>query len=199
MKLSFFSGREDGIHRSGVAIIMSKFAEAALMEWRPINDRIITARYHSKFIKLTIIRVYAPILDAEKEVKDEFYEQLQSVVEKVNKHDMVIITGDMNAKVGACNKDKERIMGTHGTGTINENGERFVEFCGMNKCVITGTLFQHKDIHKNTLTSPDKRTTNQIDHILVNQRYRSSVTVTRAMRGADVGSDYQLVRSRIKL
>ena len=50
----FFSSREDGIHRSGVAIIMSKFAEAALMEWRPINDRIITARYHSKFIKLTI-------------------------------------------------------------------------------------------------------------------------------------------------
>ena len=48
---------------------------------------------------------------------------------------MVIITSDMNAKVGACNKDKERIMGTHGTGTINENGERLVEFCGMNKYV----------------------------------------------------------------
>ena len=51
--------------------------------------------------------MYAPTLDADEEVKDEFYEQLQSVVEKVNKHDMVIITGDMNAKLGACNKDKE--------------------------------------------------------------------------------------------
>ena len=90
-------------------------------------------------------------------------------------------------------------MGTHGTGTINENRKRLVEFCGMNKYVITGTLLPHKDIHKNTWTSPDKRTTNQIDHVLVNQRYRSSVTDTRAMRGADMGSDHQLVRSRIKL
>ena len=64
--------------------------------------------------------MYAPTLDSDEEVKDEFYEQLQSVVEKVNKHHMVIITGGMNAKVGACNEDKERIMGTHGTGTINE-------------------------------------------------------------------------------
>ena len=44
--------------------MMSKFAEAALMEWRPTKDRIITARYHSKFIKLTIIHVYVPTFDA---------------------------------------------------------------------------------------------------------------------------------------
>ena len=80
-----------------------------------------------------------------------FKKQLQSVVEKVNKHDMVIIVGDMNAKVGACNKDKEQTMGIHGTGTPMKNGERQVESCGMNKYVITGTWFPHNNIKKKNL------------------------------------------------
>ena len=52
-----YSGREDGLHRNGVAIMMSSFAEKTLMEWKPINDRIIIARFYSKFIKLTIIHI----------------------------------------------------------------------------------------------------------------------------------------------
>ncbi|PIK41764.1 endonuclease-reverse transcriptase [Apostichopus japonicus] len=89
-------------------------------------------------------------------------------------------------------------MGKHGTGVINNNGERLVDFCGLNHFVITGTLFPHKEIHKNTWTS-DKRTNNQIDHVLINKKYRSSVRDTRVMRGADAASDYQLVRTQIKL
>jgi hypothetical protein len=90
-------------------------------------------------------------------------------------------------------------MGTNGTGIINSNGEQLVEFCGLNDFVITGTLFPHKDIHKNTWTSPDKRTNNQIDHVLINQKYRSSIKDTRVMRGADAASDHQLVRTQMKL
>ena len=52
---------------TGVGIMMSKHAEASLMEWQPINDQIIMARFHSKYIKLTIIHTYAPTLDAEDE------------------------------------------------------------------------------------------------------------------------------------
>jgi hypothetical protein len=93
-----YSGREDGIHRSGVAIMMSKLAGSALMEWRPVNERIITARFYSKFIKLTIIQVYAPTMDADDETKETFYEQLQTEVKRTHKHDIVLITGDLNAK-----------------------------------------------------------------------------------------------------
>ena len=44
-----FSGREDNIHRHGVAIMMTKKAEQALMEWKPISDRIIDARFFSEY------------------------------------------------------------------------------------------------------------------------------------------------------
>ena len=123
-----YSGREDGMHRSGVAIMMSKHEEASLMEWQPIN-RVIMARFYSKYIKLTIIHTYAPTLDAEDEDKELFYEQLQSTVEKVNKHDLLlIITGDMNAKVGSSNHNRERVMGKHGTGILEQLGDHWNYF-----------------------------------------------------------------------
>uniref|UniRef100_A0A0L8HCZ0 Endonuclease/exonuclease/phosphatase domain-containing protein n=1 Tax=Octopus bimaculoides TaxID=37653 RepID=A0A0L8HCZ0_OCTBM len=113
--------------------------------------------FYSRVIKLTVIHVYAPTTDAEDEVKDTICEQLQTVVENVHKQDVVIMAGDMNAKVGANNKENERIMGKHGIGIINRDGERLLEFCRMNDLIFTGTIFPHKDIHKNTWTSPDKK------------------------------------------
>ena len=58
-------------------------------------------------------------------------------------NDLLLITGDMNAKVGSSNHNRERVMGKHGTGIMNINGERLIDFCEMNNLVITGTVFPH--------------------------------------------------------
>ena len=107
--------------------------------------------------------------------------------------------GDLNAKVGEDNDGYENIIGSHGVGERNDNGERLVDFCGLNNLMVTGTIFPHKLIHKQTWTSPGGKTKNQIDHVLVSRQHRTSVMDTRAMRGADIASDHQLVRSKIKL
>ena len=60
------------MHRNGVDIMMSEHAEASLMEWEAINDRIIMARFYSKYIKVTVIHTSAPRLDAEDEDKELF-------------------------------------------------------------------------------------------------------------------------------
>ena len=49
-----FSGREDNIHRHGVAITMTKKAEQTLLEWKSISDRIIYARFFFKYVKLSM-------------------------------------------------------------------------------------------------------------------------------------------------
>ena len=61
--------------------------------------------------------------------------------------------GDTNAKVGLDNTGREEIMGKHGFGTMNENGELFADFCTFNDLVIGGSVF--KTMHKATLVSPD--------------------------------------------
>ena len=71
--------------------------------------------------------------------------------------------------------------------------------CEENRLVIGGTIFKHKDIHKLTWTSPDGRTQNQIDHIIINSKWRTSLQDVIAKRGADIGSDHTLVTGKIKL
>ena len=90
-------------------------------------------------------------------------------------------------------------MGIHGLGMQNENAEKLCEFCQSNGLVITGTLFPHKDIHKATWTSADGRTHNQIDHLMISGKWRSSVMDTRVQRGADASSDHYMVKTRLKI
>ena len=49
--------------------MMTKEATKALIDWSPINERIIKARFYSKFVKLTVKHVYAPTNDADEQTK----------------------------------------------------------------------------------------------------------------------------------
>jgi len=195
-----YSGRDDDAHLSGVAMFLSRKAASCLISWSPVNDRIITARFNSRYIRTSIVQVYAPTNNAEEKAKDVFYEQVQKVLDKIPKHDIVILMGDWNAKVRDQQDGEEGVVGHHGLyGERSENGQRFVELCASNNMVITTTLFPHKDIHKHTWVSPDVRTKNQIDHVVVCGKFRRSVLDTRAFCGADVNSDHHLVIAKIKL
>ena len=84
------------------------------------------------------------------------------MINTVPKHDIKLIIGDFNAKVGLDNTGFEDVMGKHGVGVRNDNGSRLVDFCDYNNLVITGTCFPHKEIHKLTWRSPDGKTHNHI-------------------------------------
>nr|KAG5693732.1 hypothetical protein BaRGS_002115 [Batillaria attramentaria] len=182
-----YSGHtEDGApHTEGVALMLAPEAQRALIGWEPVNSRIITAKFitKKKDIKLNIIQCYAPTNDAEEEKKDDFYQQLQTVIDRGGAKDMTILMGDFNAKIGSDNTGYEDTMGTHGLGQMNENGERFADFCALSQLVMGGSIFPHKRIHKATWRSPDHVTENQIDHICISRKFRRSWRDVRVMRG----------------
>ena len=112
---------------------------------------------------------------------------------------MTILMGDFNVKIGSDNTGYEDIMGTHGLGQMNENGEHFANLCTLNQLVIGGSIFPHKCIHKATWRSPDHRTENQINHICISRKFRRSWWDVRVLRGADVSSDHHLVVTVVRL
>ena len=131
-EIILYSGREDDVHQSGVAIVMTRYAGRCLESWSPASDRIITARFHSRYIKTTIVQVHAPT----KEAKGTFYDQLQKVLNAVPRHDMLLVMGDWNAKEGARQESESGIVGKHGLiCERNDNGDRFVPFCACNNLV----------------------------------------------------------------
>ena len=70
------------------------------MDWTPISKRIIEARFYAKYKKLTVIQTDAPMNDGVDEEKDEFYNQLQDTISSCNRHDMIVLMGDLNTKIG---------------------------------------------------------------------------------------------------
>jgi len=192
-----YSGHETE-HSRGVGILLSKSIRDSLLEWEPISDRIIRARLSVKYGKLQIIQCYAPTEDKDLSLKEAFYSQLDQTLAKIPKQDMVILMGDFNAKVGSSNDNAEHVMGRHGLGTRNENGELLIDVCSSHNLVIGGTLFPHKDCHKVTWNSPNRRDRNQIDHICISQRWSKALLDVRNKRGADVGSDHHLVIGKLR-
>ena len=104
---------------------------------------------------------------------EQFYEDLQDLLELTPKKDVLFIIGDWNAKVG--HKEKPEVTGKFGLGVQNEAGQRLIEFCQENALVIANTLFQQHNRRFYTWTSPDGRHQNQTDYILCSQRWRSSI------------------------
>jgi endonuclease/exonuclease/phosphatase family metal-dependent hydrolase len=150
----------------------------------------------------TLRQVYAPTNDADEETKDSFYDKLQSVIHLTPRHDITIVVGDLNAKVGTKLDGEDGIVGEHGLQSErNDNDERFSSLCANNNLAIVSTMFPHKKIHLHTWTSANGHHHNQIDHVAINGQYKRSINDVRAHRGADVGSDHNLVviKTRLKL
>jgi len=70
-----------------------------------------------------------------------------------------------------------------------------IQFAVSNGLNVRSTMFPHRE----TWCSANGRTANQIDHILISNRFRRAITDIRALRGPDIGSDHNLVKINFKV
>ena len=133
----YYCGKES-LRRNGVAIMVNKRVQNAVLGCNLKNDRMISVRFQGKPFNIRVIQVYAPTSNAEE--AEWFYEDLQDLLELTPKKDVLFIIGDWNAKVGSQETPGE--TGKLGFGVQNEAGQRLIEFCQENRLVIANTLFQ---------------------------------------------------------
>ena len=167
----YYCGQES-LRRNGVALIVNKRVWNVVLGCSLKNDTVISVHFQGKPFNITVIQVCAPTSNAEEAKVEQFYEDIQELLELTPKKDVLFIIGDWNAKVGS--QETPGVTGKFGLGVQNEAGQRLTEFCQKNSPVIASTLFQQ---HKRRLymwTSPDGQYQNQIDYIC-SQRWRSSI------------------------
>ncbi|MBN3275755.1 CFDP2 protein, partial [Polyodon spathula] len=192
----YYSGN-DNIRRNGVAIIANKKIAKTVQCFNAVNDRIMTARFHGKPRSLTILQVYAPTTDAKEEDIEKFYSDLQQAIDQVPAKDIILIGGDFNAKVGAGGEPP--VVGKFGLGERNEAGDRLVQCCQENRLLIANTWFEQPKRRAYTWIAPNGQYRNQIDYLLCQQHWKSSVQAVKTLPGADCGSDHQLLVAKVKL
>lgn len=108
--------------------------------------------------------------------------------------------GDLNAKIGKGRV--ENIIGEHGLGLRNERGDRLLQFCQDQNMAIMNTWFELPPRRLYTWKSPQDNeqncVRNQIDYVMINQRFRNSIKSARTYPGADVPSDHTLLVAKFK-
>ena len=121
-------------------------------------------------VNITIIQVYAPTTTDSENEYDRFYEDLQQAINRVPRRLALFVMGDFNAKLGECSNQLPT-LGQYGLGERNEAVDTLYSFCVENNLTITKTLFNHPKRKRYTRIAPDGKTRNQIDYIMVHNRW----------------------------
>lgn len=199
----------------GVMLIMDSVMSASLVDWKPISDRLLRARFRlARRAHLSVLLCYAPTntpCDAAPAVG--FYQELHSELSALPRRDAVVVLGDFNARVGTDADGAWRgVIGRFGGDRFaaergqdgswryqpveclpNANGKRLLDLAAQQGLVLANTCFEHKGVHLHTFDSDAQTRRCTLDYILVSKRYMSGVRDARVYRQFDVLSDHRLL------
>ena len=113
----YYCGQES-LRKHGVTIMVNKRVQNAVLVCNFKSNRRISVPFQSKLFNITVIQVYAPTSNAEEAKVEQFYEDLQELLELTHKKDVLFIVGDWNAKVGS--QETPGVTGKFGLGEQNE-------------------------------------------------------------------------------
>ena len=150
-------------------------AVSRMTEW----SLLVSKANHS----VSVIQVYAPTSNTEEAEVEQFFEDLQDLLE-TPKEGVLFIIGDWNAKVGS--QETPGVTGKYGLWVRNKARQRLIEFCQENALVIANTFFQQHKRRLYTWISPDGQHQNQIDYSLCSQRWRSSIQSTTTKKDQEL-------------
>ena len=113
----YYCGQES-LRRNGVALVVNERVQNAVLGCNLKNDRLISVHFQGKPFNITVFQVYAPTSNAEETEVEQFYEDLQDLLELTPKKDVLFIIGDWDAKVGS--QETPRVTGKFGLGLQNK-------------------------------------------------------------------------------
>ena len=144
----FYNG-DDG-RKNGIGIVLREELTESVLEVKRVSDRLMAMKLEVNGSILNIVSAYAPQVNNSMEEKNDFWEDLDGLIESISKEERIVLGADLNGHVGKGNIGDEEIMGRYGAGTRNKEGSMVVDFGKRMDLVIFNTYFKKKDEHRMT-------------------------------------------------
>jgi hypothetical protein len=175
------AGDNESGRGGGVGFLVKEELWSMVSEVMVVSSRIISVAVKVGSRECWVFQVYAPTNEYHKEVKERFWAQLRSEVEKRRRSAAVIVMGDLNGRIGSRLEDAD-IVGSYGEETVNENGESLLELCRGSDLVVLNGFFPHKKVHKMTyvqrmVDGADREAI--LDYFCISKEMKSSVIDVR--------------------
>ena len=129
----------------------------------------------------TIVSAYAPTMTNPDEVKDKFYDDLDSVISAAPRTDKLIFLGDFNAKLGIDHQTGEGVIVTEGVRKCNSNGLLLLRKCAEHELLITNTVFRLPTRRKTSWMQARSKHGHLIDYVIVRRKDRQDVRMTKTI------------------
>ena len=114
--------------KNGIGIVVSEELVESVLEVKRVSERLMTIQLEVKGSILNIVSAYAPQVNNSMEEKNDFWQDLNGLIESVSKQERIVLGADLNGHVGEGNIRDEEIMGWYRAGTKNKEGSMVVDF-----------------------------------------------------------------------
>ena len=162
----FYYGADGRKNEIGI-VVREEVAESVL-EVRRLSDRLMAMKLEVNGSILNIVSAYASQVNNSMEDKNDFWEDLDGMIESISTEERIVLGADLNGHVGEGNIEDEEIMGRYGAGTRNKEGSMVVDFGKRMNLAIVNTYFKKKNEHTMTYKSGKKST--QVDYVMCRRR-----------------------------
>ena len=169
----------------------------SVLEVKRVSDRLMAMKRKVKGSILNIVSAYAPQVNNSMEEKNDFWENLDGLIESISKEERIVLGADLNGDVREGNVGDEEIMGRYGAGTRNKEGSMVVDFGKRMDLAIVNTYFKKKDEHRMTYKSGGKST--QVDYVMCRRRNLKEMCDCKAIVNECVAKQHRMVVCKMGL
>ena len=191
-----FYNRADG-RKNGIGIVLREELAESVLEVKRVSNRLMAMKLEVNGSILNIVSAYAPQVNYSMEEKNDFWEDLDGLIESISKEERIVLGADHNGHVGKGNIVDEKIMGRYGAGTRNKEGSMVVDFGKRMDLAIVNTYFKKKDEHRVTYKSGGKST--QVDYVMCRRKNLKEMCDCKIMVNECVAKQHRMVVCKMGL
>ncbi|XP_058211575.1 uncharacterized protein LOC131323748 [Rhododendron vialii] len=168
-------------HKNGVGIVIDKHLKDSVVTITRKGEWIISVKLVIGESIVNIISTYVSLVGLDDLIKEQFWEQMDDVVQAIPFGEKLFIRGDFNGHVGVHKQGYEKVHGGFGFGDLNEGGRRILDFAVAFDLIVENTLYRKQKEHLITFKSGANGS--QIDYFLARGANRLTCKDCKGLRG----------------